>query len=153
MLRSQCPVVVEEEEANGERSWPSILGASEPTSVLWPCPITSDTEVVKKWSSETKVGEVVKLAVLVAEALANNDEHYEGLPSSKLAMLWSRLVWESRTSSLHPRKIFCKTTEPCSRPSSRFGALWQRRHLRGYHPKASRPRLSQLFELVKVARA
>ena len=94
MLRSQRPVVVEEEEANGERSWPSILGASEPTSVLWPCPTTSDTEVqvVKKWSSETKVGEVAELTVQVAEASANNDEHYKGLPSNKLAMLWSRLV-------------------------------------------------------------
>ena len=92
MLRSQCPVVVEEEEANGERSWPSILGASEPTSVLWPCPTTSDTEVVKKWSSETQVGEVAELTVQVAEASANNDEHYKGLPSNKLAMLWSRLV-------------------------------------------------------------
>ena len=92
MLRSQCPVVVEEEEANGERSWPSILGASEQTSVLWPCPTTSDTEVVKKWSSETKVGEVAELTVQVAEASANNGEHYKGLPSNKLAMLRSKLV-------------------------------------------------------------
>ena len=60
--------------------------------MLWPCPTTSETELVKKWSSETKVGEVVKFTVQVAEALANNDEQYEGLPSSKLAMLWPRLV-------------------------------------------------------------
>jgi hypothetical protein len=48
--------------------------------------------VVKKWSSETKVGEVAELTVQVTEASANNDEHYKVLPSNKLAMLWSRLV-------------------------------------------------------------
>jgi hypothetical protein len=92
VLRSQCPVLAEEEEAHDELSCSSSTGASEPTSVLWPCSSTSETEVVKKWSSETKVGEVAELTVQAAEASTNNGEHYKGLPSHKLAMLWSRLV-------------------------------------------------------------